>query len=143
MRYTSELQANNKIIIEEIASDECYYVCKDYNINDAIDEIKRLSTLEGDYATLEGCPACIVREQVARTKTRTYMAMTPSGSFIEFYLVGNTVYEIISEEGERPVIIVTAYRLEKLEERLEELRMQALITEGDLKELLKWKTLTN
>ncbi len=136
-----ELQVDSKMI-EKIASDECYYVCKDYNINDAVDEIKRLTALE-DYVTVEGCPACIVREQIAKAKTRTYMAMTPSGSFIEFYLVDNIVYEITSEESERPIIIVTAYRLEKLEERLEELRMQALITEDDAKELLKWKASTD
>ncbi len=135
----SQLQIDNKIV-EELASDECYYVCKDYNINDALDEIKRLISLEEEYVTVEGCPACIIREQIARTKTKAYMAMTPSGSFIEFYLVGDVVYEITSEESERPVIVVTAYKLENLEERLEELRMQALITESDVKELLKWKT---
>ena len=135
----SKLEINNEVI-EQLASDECYYVCKDYNLNDAVEEIKRLTSLEEDFVTVEGCPACIVREQVAKTKTKTYMAMTPSGSFIEFYLVDNTVYEITSEEGERPIIIVTAYSLEKLEERLEELRMQALITEDDVKELLKWRT---
>ena len=138
----SKLQVDSKVI-EEIASDECYYLCKDYNINDAVDEIERLTVLEEDYVTVEGCPACIIREQIAKVRTRTYMAMTPSGSFIEFYLVDNTVYEITSEESERPVVVVTAYRLEKLEERLEELRMQALITEDDVKELLKWKTSTD
>ncbi len=138
----SKLKVDSKII-EELASDECYYVCKDYIINDAIDEIKRLTALEEDYVTVEGCSACIVREQIAKTKTKTYMAMTPSGSFIEFYLVDSIVYEITSEESERPIIIVTAYKLEKLEERLEELRMQALITEDDVKELLKWKTSTD
>ena len=135
----SELEISNEVV-EQLASDECYYVCKDYNLNDAVEEIKRLTSLEEDFVTVEGCPACIVREQVAKTKTKTYMAMTPSGSFIEFYLVDDTVYEITSEEGERPIIIVTAYSLEKLEERLEELRMQALITEDDVKELLKWRT---
>ncbi len=137
-----KLEIDNKVI-EQIASDECYYVCKDYNINDAIDEIKGLISLEEDFITIEGCPACIIRERVARIKTKTYMAMTPSGSFIEFYLVDDTVYEIMSEEGARPIIIVTAYRLSKIDERLEELRMQALITEEDVKELLKWKTLTD
>ncbi len=135
----SKLEINNEVI-EELASDECYYVCKDYNLNDAADEIKRLTSLEEDFVTVEGCPACIVREQVAKIKTKTYMAMTPSGSFIEFYLVDHVVYEITSEEGERPVIIVTAYNLGKLRERLEELRMQALITEDDVKELLSWET---
>ncbi len=135
----SKLEISNGVI-EQLASDECYYVCKDYNLNDAIEELERLTSLEEDFVTVEGCPACIVREQLAKAKTKTYMAMTPSGSFIEFYLVDNTVYEITSEEGERPIIVATAYSLEKLEERLEELRMQALITEDDVKELLKWRT---
>ncbi len=124
----------------ELGESECYYVCKDYNLEDAYNEVVEVlsPTPREEYIVVEGCPACIAREIIAKLKTKTYMALTPSGAFIEFYIYDRTVYEVLSEEGERPLITVTSYSIDKLRERIEELRMQALISANDAENILKW-----
>ncbi len=124
--------------VVELGESECYYVCKDYNLEDAYNEVIKVLSPKEEFIVVEGCPACIAREIIAKLKAKTYMALTPSGAFIEFYVYGKTVYEILSEEGERPLITVTSYSIEKLRERIEELRMQALISANDAENLMEW-----
>ena len=123
--------------VYHLAETECYYVCKDQNLEYVYEDVVKAINPD-DVVTIEGCPACVIRETLASLKPKTYMVITPSGSFIEFYIYGNTIYEVISEEGEKPLISVTSYRINKISERIEELRMQALITVEDAENLLKW-----
>lgn len=124
--------------VYELAETECYYVCKEQNLEYVYEDLVKAKDPGEDIVTVEGCPACIVREVLASLKPKTYMVMTPSGSFIEFYLHNDVVYEVVSEEGERPLISVTSYRTSKIRDRIEELRMQALITVEDAENILRW-----
>lgn len=123
--------------VYHLAETECYYVCKDQNLEYVYEDVAKAIN-PNNIVTIEGCPACIIRETLALLKPRTYMVITPSGNFIEFYIYGNVIYEVVSEEGEKPLISVTSYRIDKISERMEELRMQALITVEDAENLLKW-----
>ena len=123
--------------IYHLAETECYYVCKDQNLEYVYEDVVKAIN-PSNIVTIEGCPACIIREALASLKLRTYMVITPSGNFIEFYIYGNVVYEVVSEEGEKPLVSVTSYRIDKICKRIEELRMQALITVEDAENLLKW-----
>ncbi len=122
----------------ELGESECYYVCKDYNLEDAYNEVVEVLSPKEEFTVVEGCPACVAREIIAKLRAKTYMALTPSGAFIEFYIRDKVVYEVLSEEGEKPLITVTSYSIKKLRERIEELRMQALISANDAENLLKW-----
>lgn len=123
--------------VYHLAETECYYVCKDQNLEYVYEDVAKAIN-PNNIVTIEGCPACIIRETLALLKPKTYMAITPSGNFIEFYIYGNVIYEVVSEEGEKPLISITSYRIDKISERIEELRMQALITVEDAENLLKW-----
>ncbi len=122
-----------------VALTDCYPDCKDVSLDDVLMEIDiKLTNNQNEMIELSSCASCIIKELVSKLNAKTYIALTPSGSTIEFYDLGKVVIEIQGEED--TIITIIPRRL--MIERLLELRMQALITIDDEQNIRKLFNIT-
>jgi len=123
--------------LDNIVLSNCYYICKETSIEEVMSEINsafKATQGEGkEIVELSPCSSCIIKELVSYLNTKTYMALSPSGSTIEFYDLKSVIIEIEGEENSMALIIPK----ELMNERLNELRMQAMITIDDEENIKK------